>query len=148
MGAFYDLEAPLSPQPPRQSSMLSRGLNEARRKIVLLALLGCLIVLTLAGFRRQDQIREMLDDQIEWTNNTASTVRSNSKYAAAHAADVVSSTKESNGKSNDLTKQKHMAKGPVLGNGKRSLSPTSLGNIRNRTLGVCTRPAYLLPEYR
>lgn len=144
MGAIYDLEAPLSPQSPRQSTMLRRGLNEARRKVMLLASLACLIVMTLAAFRRQDQIREMLDDQRHgWINGTTYMALSTTRDAATNPAAARSPSKDLDSKSKAHVKQKHMAKGPVLGSGQRSLSTTNLMDLRNRTLGVSGRFACL-----
>lgn len=68
MGAFD--EVPRSPTViPR--GMLGRGIGEARRKVMLLILLGGIVVMSLIAFRRQDEIGSMIQTQkSHWSNVT------------------------------------------------------------------------------
>lgn len=68
MGDFYDIEARSS---NRYSSMLGRGLGEARRRIWLLIFLGFFLLLTVVAFRRQDTIKEVVNSRLHPTDSTA-----------------------------------------------------------------------------
>lgn len=91
--------------------------------------LACLIAITLLAFRRQDQIRDLLDDQSQqWLNETVSPT---SIHEKAEIDEVTLGRKAMTG-----VRQKPITKGPVLGNGERSLSDRSLTDLWNKTLGV------------
>ena len=61
MGAYDDIE-PGSQSPPR-SPMLGRSKTDARRKLTFIILLGGLLLVALLGFRRHDEIGEIIETQ-------------------------------------------------------------------------------------
>lgn len=98
--------------------MLGRGVGEAKRKIVLLTLLVLCLVITFVAFRPQDRIKYYLDYGHQSSNSTEQ--------------DKTPELNRTRPKSKPVSH-----KGPVLGNGERSLAASSLSDIANSTLGVC-----------
>ena len=146
MGAFDDIEAR---SPTR--SMLSRGLGEARRRIVLLIFLAFFLLLTLVAFRRQDAIKDVVNQSLHRTNSTASVAKP--KPTVDPKADPKSDTKSDTSKTDSSTDAKTntkpetktektsmwgkpKSKGLQLDNGDRTLATNTLADIHNRTLGV------------
>jgi len=139
MGVFDDVEAsrPNSPSYP----VMTRGFGEARRKVVLLVLLGCFLVLTLVAFRRQDQIADIIEDQrSQWSNTTASLTKSESHKEEADGEKPSQGPHKHAEKPPKSHSKTTVAKGPTLGNGDRSLADSNLVALRNETLGVCSTP--------
>ena len=156
MGAYDDIEAR---SPNRYSSMLGRGMGEARRRIWLLIFLGFFLLLTVIAVRRQDTIKEVVNNKFHPTNNTASltkpdtTVDSKPDLKSDTQPSSQPSTKpdpkedskqdtKSDTKSNtksekpSIWKGKSGKKGLKLGNGDRVLAEQSVTDIHNSTLGV------------
>lgn len=155
MGAFDDVE---SRSPTR--SMLGRGMGEARRRIVLLIFLAFFLILTIVAFRRQDDIKEVVNNRLKSNTNTASTlaaekgIKKPEVTAAANTAETQPSTKpdatissvaatkttakadSKKGKSSSNANTQ-TGKGPKLGNGDRVVPPSNIADIHNSTLGVC-----------
>ena len=113
MGAGVDCEIAY-PQNTHPASM-RRERREAKRRMVLLSLLGSLFFLTVVAFRRSNSF--VSDYTYQTTNTTVSASRINSK-----------------GKS-WLTGRLKSA-GPVLSNSGRCLSDSSLTALKNTSLGV------------
>lgn len=155
MGAFDDSEAR---SPTR--NMLGRGIGEARRRIVLLIFLGFFLLLTIVAFRRQDTIKDVVNQSLHRTSNTSSVATP--ETAVDSATDLKSDTKPATTKTETTTDAKTDAKsdtktdsksdmksgktsmwgkskskGPKLDNGDRTLAPSTLADIHNSTLGVC-----------
>jgi len=156
MGAFDDIEARSS---NRYSSMLGRGMGEARRRIVLLIFLAFFLLLTVVAFRRQDDIKEVVNSKLHRTNTTTpitkpdATVSSKPDLKEARPStkpDLKENTKPKTPKTDSKTDTKSDmksekpsmfggksgSKGPKLGNGDRTLAETSLTDIHNTTMGV------------
>lgn len=89
-----------------------REKREARRKMVLVTVLGCVFFIILVGFRRSHVFTKQYTYQS--TNSTAKS----------------QSTSES-----DLNGEP-VSMGPILANTGRSLSASSLADLRNASLGV------------
>ena len=69
MGAFDDIEShrPSSPSFPK---MLGRGMGDARRKIILLALVACFLIFSFAAFKKHEQIGDMIDTKAHaWSDS-------------------------------------------------------------------------------
>ena len=143
MGAFDDIEAsrPRSPV----FNMLGRGVGDARRKITLIVLLGCFLIISLVAFRRQEQIKDIIQDQTnQWSNVTVHETKPVTKPAepsleeqggrTVTPADKPSTTAEKS--KTPLSEKKPVAPGPELGD--RSLPDANLIALRNETLGVCS----------
>ncbi len=151
MGAFDDTE-PRSPT----KSMLGRGIGEARRRIVLIMFLAFFLLLTIVAFRRQDTIKDVVNQSLHRTNTTHAVAKP--ETAADSKTDLMSDTKpdttntktttdaETSTKADTKTDSKSgttsmwgksKSKGPKLDNGDRTLAPSTLADIHNSTLGVC-----------
>ena len=135
MGAFDDIESPRSPT--MYSSMLGRGLGEARRRIVLICLIAFFLILTLVAFRRQDTIKDVVSKGLHRTTNaTAPVATSDTKTDLKEDVSKPDPPKSEKTQTKPSTPPPSM-KGPVLGNGERSLASESLQDIHNSSLGVC-----------
>ena len=136
MGAF-DVE---SHSPTRYSSMLGRGVGEAKRRIVLVGLLALLFILTLVAFRRQDTIKEVVSKGLHRTANaTASLTKPDTQPDLKEDKESTESKSSRFGEkytSNPSSKPDVIYKSPVLGNGERSLTQESLEDLHNSSLGV------------
>ena len=134
MGGFDDVE---SHSPTRYSSMLGRGVGEARRRIVLVALLAFFFLVTLVAFRRQDTIKDAVSKGLHGTANATTSLEKQ-----ATQADVQKSTEPKDASlgqkytSDPSSKPEVIYKSPVLGNGDRSLTQDSLEALHNSSLGV------------
>ena len=137
MGGFDDVE---SHSPTRYSSMLGRGVGEARRRIVLVALLASFFLLTLVAFRRQDTIKDVVSKGLHRpANATASLEKQDTQ------ADLQEITKPKDASlgekytSDPSSKPEVIYKSPILGNGERSLTQDTLEALHNSSLGVSRR---------
>jgi hypothetical protein len=143
MGAFDDVE---SRSPTRYTNMLGRGVGEARRRMVLIALLAFFLILTLVGFRRQDTIKDVVNSSLHHNNSTAPAVvakpdtKADTKTAtkADTKTDIKSDKIDSSSKSRLQSDPPTQLKGPKLDNGDRTLAPQSLTDLHNSSLGVRT----------
>ena len=151
MGAFDDGDNDLESSPRSRSSsfnMLGRGLGDARRKIILLLLLGGFFILSLVAFRRQEQIKDIIEDQRQhWTNTPLPATKSIIKPAEPSAIEEQDDRNDSvvDKQSPSVGEQKKplSEKRPVLPGPRsrdRSLSDASLVDLRNETLGVRVNP--------
>ena len=113
MGAGLDCE--IAYPPNTHPATMRRERREAKRRMVLLSLLGSLFFLTVVAFRRSNSF--VSDYTYQSTNTTYSASRINSK-----------------GKSWLTGKLK--STGPVLSNNGRCLSDSSLTALKNSSLGV------------
>lgn len=150
MGAFDDIE---SHSPTRYTSMLGRGVGEARRRIMLIALLALFLILTLVAFRRQDTIKEVVNSSFHRNNSTApvTVVKPDTKADTKTDSQAATSTNtqaeleqeekpdeiDSTSKARLQSDPPQQRKGPKLDNGDRTLAPQSLTDLHNRSLGVC-----------
>ena len=135
MGAFDDE----SQSPTRYSSMLGRGVGEARRRIVLICLIAFFLILTLVAFRRQDTIKEVVGKGIHRAPAVPAPVAtSDTKTDLQDHASKADTQKSEKAKSKP-SKPQTQYKGPVLGNGERTLAQESLQDIHNSSLGVRCR---------
>lgn len=171
MGAFDDIE---SPSPTRYTSMLGRGMGEARRRIVLLIFLAFFLLLTVVAFRRQDTIKDVVNSSLHRTNTTVPVTKPDT--TADTKADLKSDTKSGTTKTESQPSTKPEApaktdpkpdaisdtksekpkspwsgsasgsKGPKLGNGDRVLAASSVADIHNSSLGVCCSQDYRTVE--
>ena len=145
MGAFDDnVEA--SRLPTSAYSMMDRGIGAARRKILLLILLGGFLFLSLLAFRRHDDIGSLVDTQRQsWANITIPSSITSDKTSAKSpthhkVADEDEPDVEETSRFTEKKKEKPQAKlhslapGPHMGD--RTLSNSSLLGVRNETLGV------------
>ena len=153
---------------PRSPSfnMLDRGVGAARRKVMLLILLGGFLIISLVAFRRQDQIGDIIETQRHsWHNTTASYTETDEslvekpsrlapeeKTGSEDEKDVEEDSKDSYRKpsiiasiSSKSSKAKEDAKKALTDKhpiapgprlGDRKLSDSSLVDVRNETLGV------------
>ncbi|KAL9102626.1 MAG: hypothetical protein Q9163_002241 [Psora crenata] len=140
MGAFDDVEA--SRTHSSAFNMLGRGIGEVRRKtLLLLVLLGGFLILSLLAIRRQDRIKDIIQDQKhQWTNITPPQTSpivtpaepsTEEQWGGAVAPKKPSRPQE---KTKTPTSEKEpVAPGPRFGD--RSLSDASLIDLRNETLG-------------
>ena len=157
MGAFDDIEARSS---GRYSNLLGRGMGEAKRRIVLLIFLAFFLLLTVVAFRRQDTIKDVVNNSLHRTATAMSTKKpdppADSKPAAQPStkpeskSESTSEKTKTEGKSESKTDSKSdmksekpskskagsVLKSPKLGNGDRTLEASSLAAIHNSTLGV------------
>ena len=135
MGAFDDIE---SRSPTRYSGMLGRGVAEARRRIVLLCLVAFFLILTLVAFRRQDTIKEVVSKGLHRnTNSTVPVAQPDTKTGLKEDVSKPDSKSDKTETSDPKpSTQPPSIKGPVLGNGERSLAQESLQDIHNSSLGV------------
>ena len=143
MGAFDDIEAKGSSSPTR-FSMLGRGIGEARRKFFLFALLAFFLLLTFVAFRRQDKIKDIVDQSFHRSNATAAVSKPDLKPDSKSdpKSDPKSDSKLQSEQSKSRLKPETSSsygQGPVLAtaNGDRYLAKSSLNDIHNTSLGVC-----------
>ena len=135
MGGFDDVE---SHSPTRYSSMLGRGVGEARRRIVLVGLLALFLLLTLVAFRRQDTIKDVVSKGLHRTANaTTSLPKPDTQTDLKENTEPKDTTASEKFTSNPSSKPAVIYKSPVLGNGERSLTQESLEDLHNSSLGVC-----------
>ena len=163
MTKYEDVES--SPHSPTRS-MLGRGINEARRRIVLIVFLAFFLVLTLVAFRRQDTIKDVVNSKLHGLSTITTTTGTKAETAADTKADLKSDTPETKpatsqpstkpdskddvkseskpetktDKSKSQPKKETGKKGPKLGNGDRVLSAENVADIHNTTLGVRILP--------
>lgn len=134
MGVFDDVE---SHSPTRYSSMLGRGIGEARRRIVLVGLLAFFFLATIVAFRRQDTIKEVVSKGLHRTANaTASLTRPHTQADLQENAEPKDTRFGEKYTSDPSSKPDVIYKSPVLGNGERSLTQDSLEAVHNSSLGV------------
>ncbi|KAK3176007.1 hypothetical protein OEA41_007329 [Lepraria neglecta] len=115
--------------------MLGRGLGEARRRIVLICLIAFFLILTLVGFRRQDTIKDVVSNGLHRTTDaTAPVAMSDTKTDLKEDVSKPDPPKSEKTQTKPSTPPPSM-KGPVLGNGERSLASESLQDIHNSSLG-------------
>lgn len=114
MGIYLDSERAYSPS--RRPAMVRRDVREAKRRMMLLSLLGCFLFLTLVAFQRPNGLMN------EYTHHSAK-----SKALAPS---------RTNAQAKSWLKGRPKSIGPVLGNGERHLSGRSLGDLKNASLGV------------
>lgn len=174
MGAFDDIEShrPSSPSFPK---MLGRGMGDARRKIILLALVACFLIFSFAAFKKHEQIGDMIDTKAHaWSDSYTPESSYSSEDPAVESdpskplgtdiakakkplkekVEKVEEEEKEVGEKKDAAKEKTAAAktpthseeaeketskkptdaGPHIG--ERSLSDTSLEELRNETLGV------------
>lgn len=152
MGAFDDLEGR---SPTR--SMLGRGLGEAKRRIVLISFIAFFLILTFVAFRRQDDIKDVVNTSLHRANTTSSTKSSGSETKASLGSDsetnsttdsksAVKSDSKTDTKADTTSSKtsiwggkKAPSQGPKLGNGDRTLAASNVEDIHNSTLGVCQK---------
>lgn len=113
MGIYLDSERAYSPS--RRPAMVRRDVREAKRRMMLLSLLGCFLFLTLVAFQRPNGLMN------EYTHHSAK-----SKALAPS---------RTNAQAKSWLKGRPKSIGPVLGNGERHLSGRSLGDLKNASLG-------------
>ena len=113
MGTCVDSEQAYSPT--RNPATMRRERREAKRRMVLLSLLGCLFFLTVVAFRRSNNF--VGDYTYQSTNATATAPKP-----------------DTNGRSWLTGKPK--SKGPVVSGSGRYLPDSSLAALRNSSLGV------------
>ncbi|KAG8534028.1 uncharacterized protein KY384_000871 [Bacidia gigantensis] len=142
--------------------MFNRGFGDSRRKVLLLLLLGGILILSFVGFRKHDEIGDIIQNQRQsWKNTTSYTYQGSSDTASDDEAlenspssfnSEYKKDKKLAGKtSSKSSKQSHkqsepeeeeeeeeeeqepVAPGPVFDN--RKLSSESLIDLRNDTLG-------------
>ncbi|CAF9941069.1 MAG: hypothetical protein ALECFALPRED_008980 [Alectoria fallacina] len=95
--------------------MIRREMRETKRRMVLLSLLACFLFLTLVAFRRPNSFM--------------------SEYTHRSANPTASATSRTNTKAKSWLKGRPKSMGPVLGNGQRHLSDSSLADLKNTSLG-------------
>lgn len=119
MGIYLDSETAYSPT--RRPAMVRRDLREAKRRMMLLSLLACFLFLTLVAFQRPNNLMS------EYTHQSA-------KKSTASAPS------RTNAKAKSWFRGRPKSMGPVLGNGERYLSASSLAHLKNASLGVREMP--------
>ena len=113
MGAGLDGE--IAYPPNNHPASMRRERREAKRRMVLLSLLGSLFFLTVVAFRRSNSF--VSDYTYQTTNATVSASRINQKGKSWLTGRLKST-------------------GPVLSNSGRCLSDSSLTALKNTSLGV------------
>ena len=146
MGPFDDIEARGSPT--RFSSMLGRGVGEARRRIALIVFLAFFLVLALVAFRRQGSIKDIVSSTYHRSKSTISAappttesdlyLSTNPDVNSGSKSDAKPDSKSDSKSTSRLNPAPGSSKGPVLAtaNGDRSLAPGHLQDLHNRSLGV------------
>ena len=114
MGTYVDDERAYSPS--RRPTMIRRERREAKRRMVLLSLLGCFLFLTLVVFRQPNSF--MSDYTYQSTNSTAST------------------SSRTNSKAKLWFNGRPKSTGPNLSDSHRHLSDSSVADLKNTSLGV------------
>ena len=114
MDVVVDSEKEYSPS--IRPAMMRRERREAKRRMVLLSLLACFLFLTLAAFRQPNNF--MSGHAHQPTNST--TLAPSRTKANSHS----------------WFKGRPKSMGPILGNGGRHLSDSSLADLKNISLGV------------
>lgn len=115
MGIHIDSERAHSPN--TRPTMIRHERREVKRRMLLLSLLACFLFLTLVAFRRP---KSFMSEYTYQTGNSSASVPSRTKA-----------------KTKSWLKGIPKSKGPILGNGERRLSDTSLADLKNTSLGVC-----------
>ena len=165
MGAFDDIESH-RPSSPSFPNMLRRGMGDARRKIILLALVACFLIFSLAAFKKHDQIGEMIDTKAHAWSDSYTPESSypsedpdpstplgtgvakakkplegkveqeevEEKKEAVKEKTTAGKTSTHSEEAKEKTSNKPTDAGPHIGD--RTLSDTSLEELRNETLGV------------
>lgn len=114
MGMTVDSERAYSPS--KGPAMMRRERREAKRRMVLLSLLACFAFLTIVALRRPNSFL--------------------SEYTHQRANSTASAPSRTKGKAKSWLSGRPKSSGPVLGNGERRLSHTSLADLKNASLGV------------
>ena len=114
MGVDVDSERAYSPSTPHRMIRLER--REAKRRMVALSLLACFLFLAFVALRPANTFRR--EHTLQPANSTAS------------------SLSRTNVKAKSWFKGRPKSRGPVLSDGQRSLSHSSLADLNNASLGV------------